>query len=106
MKVRQIGENIKLLYDVLLYAKNRNIPGLLSMVHFEKAFDSDSWPFIDKALSFKKKSMGQTLNSGLRVSMQMQVPVFWLPNSTPAGLKWAEESGKVTQYHPTCTWFV
>ena len=88
MKVRQIGENIKLLYDVLLYAKNKNIPGLLFMVHFEKAFDSDSCPFIDKALSLlKKKSMGQTLNSGLRVSMQMQVPVFWLPNSIPAGLK-------------------
>lgn len=66
MKVRQIGENIKLLYDVLLYAKNKNIPGLLFMVHFEKAFDSDSWPFIDKALSFKKKIHGADIKQWVK----------------------------------------
>ena len=49
MKGRYIGENIRLLYDILLYAKQHQIPGLL-MVDFEKAFDSVAWPFIDKSL--------------------------------------------------------
>ena len=29
-----------------------NIPGMLFLVHFEKAFDSVSWSFIDNTLSF------------------------------------------------------
>ena len=39
LKGRYIGENIRLLYDTLLYAKQYQIPGLLLMVDFEKAFD-------------------------------------------------------------------
>ena len=50
MKGRYIGENIRLLYDTLLYAKQHQIPGLLLMVDFEKAFDSVGWSFIEKSL--------------------------------------------------------
>ena len=46
MKGRYTGENIRLLYDVLLYTETEKIPGLLLMVDFEKAFDSVSWSFI------------------------------------------------------------
>ena len=48
MKGRNIGENIRLLYDVLLQAETKNIPGLLLMVGFEKAFDSliKLWAFL------------------------------------------------------------
>ena len=52
MKGRFIGENIRLLYDTLLLTEKENIPGLLLMVDFEKAFDSVSWLFIEKALHF------------------------------------------------------
>ena len=52
MKGRYIGENIRLLYDTILLTEQENIPGLLLMVDFEKAFDSVSWMFIEKALSF------------------------------------------------------
>ena len=38
MRERYIGENIRLLYDIVLYAENKCVPGLLLMVHFEKAF--------------------------------------------------------------------
>lgn len=34
------------------YVEENDIPGLLLLVDFEKAFDTISWKFIDKALSF------------------------------------------------------
>ena len=52
MKGRYIGENIRLLYDVLLYTETEKITGLLLMMDFGKAFDSVSWSFIQKALEF------------------------------------------------------
>lgn len=47
---RYIGENTRLVYDLMQYTENNDIPGLLLMIDFEKAFDSVSWKFIDKTL--------------------------------------------------------
>ena len=47
---RFIGENTRLIYDVMQYAEKENIPGLILLVDFEKAFDTVSWDFIDKVL--------------------------------------------------------
>lgn len=52
MKGRYIGENIRKIYDVLRYTEAENIPGLLLSVDIEKAFDSVSWAFMQKALEF------------------------------------------------------
>ena len=52
MKGRYIGENIRLLYDTISITDHENIPGLLLMVDFEKAFDSVAWSFIEKSLYF------------------------------------------------------
>ena len=49
---RNINDNLKLMYDVLLYTENENIQGLLLLVDFHKAFDSISWEFIDKTLAY------------------------------------------------------
>ena len=46
MKGRYIGENIRLVYDLLHYASKKRIPGLLMLVDFEKAFDTISRNFI------------------------------------------------------------
>ena len=35
----------------MLYAEKNNIPGLLLMADFQKAFDTIAWPFIEKSLS-------------------------------------------------------
>ena len=42
---RYIGENTRLVYDVMHFAEEHNIPGLLLLIDFEKAFDSISWSF-------------------------------------------------------------
>ena len=45
IKGRYIGENTRLIYDIMQYTETHNIPGLLVLVDFEKAFDSLSWSF-------------------------------------------------------------
>ena len=50
MSNRYMGDNIRLIYDVINYLKSKNIPGLLLCIDFEKAFDSLSWNFLFKVL--------------------------------------------------------
>ena len=52
IKGRYIGENTRLIYDIMHYTENNNIPGLLLIMDFEKAFDSLSWDFIQNCLIF------------------------------------------------------
>ena len=49
---RNINQNIRLLYDVLVHTDTHKIPGLLLLIDFEKAFDTIAWSFINKALDF------------------------------------------------------
>ena len=49
---RYIGENTRLIYDILQITDEQDIPGLLLIVDFEKAFDSISWKFINHTLNF------------------------------------------------------
>jgi hypothetical protein len=51
LKGRFIGENIRLVYDILNYTEENDIPGMLLLIDFEKAFDSLSWSFVNKTLS-------------------------------------------------------
>ena len=39
------------MYDTLLYTNKHQVPGLLLMVDFEKAFDSVAWSFIENFLN-------------------------------------------------------
>ena len=50
VKGRYIGENIRLMSDVLDFTKEQKIPGILVALDFRKAFDSLEWPFIMKIL--------------------------------------------------------
>ena len=58
MKIRKvlsgqyIGENTRLVYDILNYTEQMNKPGLLLLIDFEKAFDSISWNFLLNVLQF------------------------------------------------------
>ena len=50
IKNRCISDNIRTLDSVILYTANKNIPGLLLFLDFEKAFDTVEWSFIEKSL--------------------------------------------------------
>ena len=49
---RYIGENTRLVYDIMHFTVENNIPGLILLIDFEKAFDSVSWSFLYKVLEF------------------------------------------------------
>ena len=56
IKGRFIGENTRLIYDIIEACNRKKIEGVIILIDFEKAFDSISWKFIQKTL--------QTLNFG------------------------------------------
>ena len=47
-----MGENTRLVYDIMHFTEENNIPGLLLLINFEKAFDSVSWSFSYKVLDY------------------------------------------------------
>ena len=49
---RFIGEAVRSTYDILHYAKDNNLAGIILCIDFEKAFDSISFSFIKKSLKF------------------------------------------------------
>ena len=50
MKGRSLGDNIRLIYDLINYLNTKKITGLLLCLDFEKAFDSLSWKFMKTVL--------------------------------------------------------
>ena len=50
IKGRYIGENIRLIKDVITYLNVKDKAGILCLIDFEKAFDTVKWNFIKKAL--------------------------------------------------------
>ena len=62
---RFIGENTRLLYDLMQIAEEKNLPGLLLFVDFEKAFDSLSWDFLQEVLKFF--NFGQSICNWVRI---------------------------------------
>ena len=50
MADRFIGDNIRLIHDLISYLHRTKLPGLLLCLDFEKAFDSVDWNFMFKIL--------------------------------------------------------
>ena len=50
VKNRFIGDNIRLVYDIIYHLNTTNKPGILLCLDFEKAFDSVDWGFLFKVL--------------------------------------------------------
>jgi len=64
IKKRCISDNILTLDSVIQYTANKNIPGLLLFLDFEKAFYTLEWSFIEKSL--QHFDFGPTLSKWVR----------------------------------------
>ena len=62
---RYIGENIRILKDLMIYTAAMKIPGYIVLVDFEKAFDSIEWDFLFKTL--KAFNFGPKFISWIRI---------------------------------------
>ena len=62
---RFIGEAVRSLLDIMDYTKDKNIPGLLIFIDFEKAFDSLNWNFLFYCL--KRFNFGDQLIRWVKV---------------------------------------
>ena len=54
-----IGENIRLINDIIDFTEHKNLKGLLFFVDFEKTFDNIEWSFLYRAL--EKFNFGPSL---------------------------------------------
>ena len=52
IKNRYIGENIARILDIMNYTEEEDIPAILVMIDFEKAFDCVEWACIERSLKF------------------------------------------------------
>ena len=46
VKDRYIGETVRLIFDIMEYTQNENIPGILIFIDFKKAFDTVEWHYL------------------------------------------------------------
>ena len=51
MEERYIGENIRLIHDVITFANDNKVKGLIMFIDFEKAFDSIDHEYMIKTLT-------------------------------------------------------
>ena len=64
IKNRYIGENIRILSDILQYAELENIEAYITQIDFEKAFDSVEWRFLFDTL--KTLNFGEYFTSWIK----------------------------------------
>ena len=50
IKGRFIGQNVRLLNDIMEHTEAKNLPGILLFIDFRKAFDTIEWNFIHKCI--------------------------------------------------------
>ena len=55
LRGRYIGECDRIISDLMDKLKEEDIPGLLMIVDFEKAFDTVEWPFIEQTPGISKQ---------------------------------------------------
>ena len=76
IKNRFIGDNIRLIYDIISYLNSAEKPGMILCLDFEKAFDSVDWGFLCKSLQafgFKRDILKwiDTFNTNIRSAVSV-----------------------------------
>ena len=85
---RYIGDNIRLIYDMIDYLNKKDLPGLLLNLDFEKAFDSLSWNFMLKVL--KAFGFGPDICKWVHLFIQILNPQSLLMVVPPDGFQLIE----------------
>lgn len=65
VKDRNILDNVRTVVDILEYLKEKQLPGILINVDFEKAFDSLSWTFLQTVL--QKFNFGESFRKWIEL---------------------------------------
>ena len=61
-KGRYIGENVRIIEDIMFYTSNNNVSGFIVLIDYEKAFDMVEWDFLFKTLN--AYNFGETFING------------------------------------------
>ena len=67
IKGRYIGELICIIRGLIDFSTSSSLPGLLTLLDFEKAFDSISWSFLFKCFNIKAFNSGDTFIAVVRM---------------------------------------
>ena len=92
---RYIGDSTRLVYDIMNFTETKNIPGLLMLIDFEKAFDSISWNFIHKTLTYL--GLGETVYNGYNYLIKIYRQELYIVESHQKSSILAEVVDKATQ---------
>ena len=65
LKNRYIGENVRIIDDVMSYADLKNLEGYIILLDFEKAFDSIEWSYLFKTL--KTFNFGENFQRWIKI---------------------------------------
>ena len=70
IKGRFIGQNIRLLNDLIEFTDDQRVPGIPLFIDFEKAFDSIEWTFIQNVLILNALILVLSLENGSQNSIR------------------------------------
>ena len=62
---RFIGENIRVIHDIMTECETQNLQEILILVDFEKAFDTLDWKFIEKI--FELSNFGEFFLTWIKI---------------------------------------
>ena len=81
MEGRFIGENIRLISDILHFTARQNVEGIALFIDFVKAFDSLEWDFLRKTLDTFHLVTNSSL--GLKFCTQISLAAKLIPVISP-----------------------
>ena len=73
-KNRYIGENVRLISDIMMYTEENNMPAIALFVDFRKAFDTIEWDFMNNCL--QKFNFGPDIQNWVKIYITMLPAAF------------------------------